>query len=84
MVTRQQNRKMKLTMVRNTYDGVEQIGCRASGIYKGYHIERTAWVPFSGANLVADGGLRRLATGQYEREKRKIDEAIKQDNNAPT
>lgn len=68
------NRKMRLTMVRNTRDGIQKIGCRATGMYRGYYIERTAWCPIDQLNMDDTLGLlERYATGQYQEEIRQID-----------
>lgn len=72
------NRKMKLTLAQDTNGGAKFIGCRASGIHKGYHIERTAWQPV--ANFADDSFrmLETLATGRYNAEVRAIDNQLKQ------
>lgn len=67
------NRKMKLTMVRNTCNGVELICCRASGVYKGYYIERTSTQEINLATPDTLQVLEQLARGNYEHECRIID-----------
>lgn len=70
--------KMKLTIVRNTNQGNESIGCRATGIHKGFHIERTAWQTvseFSGNQSFE--WLEKLAASQYNSEVRAIDTKLK-------
>ena len=67
-MTRPITRKMKLTMVRDTVDGVDRIGCRAAGIYKGHHIERTAWQPVKDFAKESFGWLEAIASGRYREE----------------
>lgn len=71
-------RKMKLTTVRNTTDGREMIGCRATGIYRGFYIEKTAWQPIDAfmGNQCLDW-LEKLATGKYNAEVNMIEAALK-------
>lgn len=73
---RRLNRKMKLTELRNTRDGMEEIGVRAEGIYHGHRIERTQWC------LLADNPVRyrrnldwlyEMAAAQYRKEIKAID-----------
>lgn len=66
-------RKMKLTMVRDTVDGIDRIGCRATGIHKGHHIERTAWQPVKNFTDKSFDWLETLAKGRYDEETRIID-----------
>lgn len=66
-------RKMKLTMVRDTVDGIDRIGCRATGIHKGHHIERTAWQPVKNFTDKSFDWLETLAKGRYAEETRIID-----------
>lgn len=66
------DRKMKLTLVLNSEDGVRRAGCRASGIYRGHHIERTASVPYEEFPGM-QRELEMLVTGRYNAECRKID-----------
>lgn len=74
MTRRKITRKMKLTVVRDTVNGVPRIGCRATGIYKGNPIEYTAAMPVKNLDLPdAMSNLERLATGLYNRECRIID-----------
>lgn len=73
MTKRATNRKMKLTMVRNTTNGSDQIGCRATGIYKGHYIERTAWQPVELFGSDSFRELELLASGHYKKETREID-----------
>lgn len=77
MATTLKNRKMKLIMVLNTFDGVKHIGCRATGMHKGYHIEKTAWAPYESAPLVMDDTLRMIAEGKYRHEVSEIDKILK-------
>jgi hypothetical protein len=64
---------MTLTMVRDTVDGVDHIGCRASGIHKGHHIERTAWQPIRDFVSKSFDWLETLAVGNYNKEVEAID-----------
>lgn len=73
MATQPQNRKMALSMVRDTVDGVDRIGCRASGIHKGHHIERTAWQPIRDFVSQSFDWLETLAVGNYKKEVEAID-----------
>lgn len=73
MTTNQNNRAMKLTQVRNTFDGVDHIGCRATGIHKGHHIECTVWVPVDSVHLLAGDELIVLAKGKYRHQIKAID-----------
>lgn len=68
MAAQPQNRKMTLSMVRDTVDGVDHIGCRASGIHKGHHIERTAWQPIRDFVSQSFDWLETLAVGNYNKE----------------
>lgn len=67
------NRKMKLTPVLDTVNGEPIIGCRASGVYKGFHIERVAKVPVKNLEVLPPDRLERLAVSRYEHECRIID-----------
>ncbi len=63
---------MRLTFVMNSEDGVKRAGCRASGIYRGHHIERTASVPYENFPEM-QRELEIVATGRYNAECRIID-----------
>lgn len=69
------NRKMKLTAVFNTENGERRIGCRASGIHKGYYIERTATCLESTFDI-AKADLETMAIGKYNAEVREIDKML--------
>lgn len=71
------NRKMKLTMVRNTKDGEQEIGCRATGVYKGFYIERTSWCSIKDFVPQTFEYLEKMTTGQYNAEIRHIDSLLK-------
>lgn len=68
----EKDKKMKLTFVLNTEGGVKRAGCRASGVYKGYHIERTATCPYENFPDM-QGQLEMVAKGRYNAECRTID-----------
>ena len=73
MTTKPNNRKMRLAAVCNTFDGIDHIGCRATGMHKGHHIECTAWAPVDSIPLLAGDELRVMATGKFRHQIKAID-----------
>ncbi len=72
-IRRMTNRKMKITWMRNTYEGVEHVICRASGMHNGHYIERTAKQPAYLSGPDSETILEQLVRGDYERETRILD-----------
>ena len=62
------NREMRLDVAVNCRDGVDRIGCRASGIYEGHTIERTAWTDADRLSAENMANLRIMAAGMYREE----------------
>lgn len=75
------SRKMKITELLNTVDGETIVVVRASGIYKGRHIERSASVPERNLGFVDRDCLRKAAVAGYRRETEIIDEKLKTSDN---
>lgn len=63
----------RFTMVRNTVKGEERIGCRASGVFKGFHIERTVWQPVDLVTPKTMDILKMMASNHYDEETRAIE-----------
>lgn len=70
------DRKMKLTMLRNSRNGIEEIGIRAVGVYRGRRIERSSWIlapensELSGENMEF---LKDMVMATYRAEMKAID-----------
>lgn len=62
------NREMRLGVAVNCRDGVDRIGCRASGVFEGHAIERTAWTDADRLSAESMANLRIMATGMYREE----------------
>lgn len=75
---------MRLTTVHDTREGIRQIGCRAKGQYRGFHIERTAWMPVISLSVSGAADLlHRYAEGLYREEMHNIDNQLDNPANTP-
>lgn len=62
------NRDMSLDVAVNCRDGIDRIGCRASGVFEGHAIERTVWTDADRLSAENMANLRVMATGLYREE----------------
>lgn len=67
------NRKMKVTEFLNTVEGETIVVVRASGMYRGRWIERSASVPQANLGIVGRDSLRKDVEARYRREMEIID-----------
>ncbi len=72
-----QNSDMRLDVALNCFNGIDRIGCRASGLFEGHTIERTAWIPAENLSQKTMCDLRVMATGQYNEEIARIKNKLK-------